>query len=149
MSLRQSHRQSLNSAGNTNAPCWSLASIDHAEVTRDLNAPVRPAIDIKLCGSDVEISPQLPFGGIFKMRQLAFAGLPKPLSGEPKTYSRDRENDSETRDDFFFVLSQKMPESSEREARDSENRAIKGGAVFWIIVIGGCLLVYWAARRSP
>jgi hypothetical protein len=79
-------------------------------------------------------------GGAFgEQFNLALASAPKLVGSKPKADGGYSQNDGETSNDAFVVVLKEGVNVVENERRSS----VEGGAVFFIIVIGGLLTVLW------
>jgi hypothetical protein len=87
-------------------------------------------------GAPVKIC-RLGFG--LGMPKLTLASYPEPSSGKPESDGGNGENYRESTDNTFVVS---FKESVARINRGDYSR-VKGGAIFWFIVIGGLCTVLW------
>ena len=79
-------------------------------------------------------------GGCFSRQfNLAFASDPKFIGRQPKSDSGDSQNYSEGSNDALVVAFKERIDSLESERRSH----MEGGAVFFVIEIGGLLTVLW------
>jgi hypothetical protein len=86
-----------------------------------------------------EVGPQLALGSIARVAQLVVASLPEPIGSEPKADGGYSQNYRESADDALVVPLKKKVGLFEGERRSH----MEGGAVFFMIVIGGLLIVLW------
>ncbi len=78
-------------------------------------------------------------GGFGQEAKLLLSGGPKLVGGQPQTNGGDRQNYSEPTDNAFVVSLKEGVGLFEDKRRSN----VEGGAVFFIIVIGGLLTVLW------
>jgi hypothetical protein len=81
----------------------------------------------------------LGYGVLAKQRELLLSGQPKFIGSEPQTDSGDGKDNGESANDTFVVPLKPVIRCLEHERRSR----VEGGAVFFIIVIGGLLTVLW------
>ena len=77
-----------------------------------------------------------------------FGGLPEIAGGPPKRNGGAGENDCEKRDNLFVVFVQKMTDPSKESPDISDERAAKGGAVFFGGIILAGIVAYLIAGRK-
>jgi hypothetical protein len=86
-----------------------------------------------------DIGPKLAFSGILSKQFLDFARPPKLVGGEPKADGGYSQNNSESSNHALVVVLKEGINALENERRSH----VEGGAIFFIIVIGGLLTVLW------
>jgi hypothetical protein len=99
------------------------------------------ALNEKVLSNNMNVGPQLPFGGAFQVFQLPFAGLPQFISGPIQNIGEQGDQNGAKR--YDVVVAGIVPDAPDKP----ENRFMHGGAgIIAGIIFGICFLAYQYAR---